>query len=80
MRVLVEHDESGEIRSVSTVVAIESSEGSAMRARRIADPGFSLSEVEADVVEHERDVEGLRKLREAYRVTGHPDQPHLTPN
>ncbi len=79
MRILVEHDESGEIRSVSSVVAIESPEGSAMTARRIADFGFSLSEVDADAVEHERDVAGLRKLKEAYRVTGHPDHPQLTP-
>jgi hypothetical protein len=79
MRVLVEHDDSGEIRSVSSVASIESPDGSVMRARRVAAPGFSVSEVEAEAVQHERDLEGLRKVKEGYRVTGHPDQPRLAP-
>jgi hypothetical protein len=78
MRILVEYDADGTIQSVAYVQLISTPEGAEVSAQRRPKPGHTIIEVETEEVQHERDVQGLKRLVEGYRVTGHPDQPTLT--
>jgi hypothetical protein len=77
MRVQVEFDQSGELRSISGYVVVKMNDGSTGRSGRRARPGHSIVEFEVADVQHERDFDGLRKVMKTYRVTGHPHNPLL---
>jgi len=79
MRMQVEFDEKGEIRSASGCVTVEMRDGSTARSGRHARPGHNIVEFEVAEIQHERDIDGFRKLMKGYRVTGHPHQPRLEP-
>src|SRR5438105_3626926 len=72
MIVLIEHDESGEIRSIACTASNE--EGGMLR--RVPERGYSIAEVETDIHDP-RDIEGLRNIVRNYRVAGLPDEPRL---
>lgn len=63
MRVLIEHDEHGNIRSVATVAAQEVS--LSFRPQ----PGHRVTEVFAEHVRAADDYEGLRRTRREFMVT-----------
>ena len=71
MRIQVEHDGAGEIKSVAGA-------GPSVSTGRIARPNHQISVVDTDEVRHEHDFDGLRRLIEGYRITGHPHKPSLT--
>jgi len=75
--VQVEYDERGEIRSIAAVVTAEFPDGSKGMSGRIASPGYQMAELDADEVQHARDIAGLKKVKESYRVTGQPHAPRL---
>jgi hypothetical protein len=77
MVVHVEYNEAGHIRSVACVATAEFADGSKGRVGRRPSPGHSILEIVTADVRHERDVDGLRKVKENYRVAGHPHQPRL---
>jgi hypothetical protein len=77
MRVQIEFDENGKIRSVAGPVSIKLRDGSNAMSRRIPNPGHSIIEAEVEEVRYERDIEGLSKVMKSYHVTGHPHEPRL---
>jgi hypothetical protein len=77
MIVHVEYNEAGQIRSVASAATVEFADGSKGKVGRRPSPGHSILEIVTVDVRHERDLEGLRKVKENYRVTGHPHQPRL---
>jgi hypothetical protein len=79
MIVQIEYDDNGEIKSVAGSASIKLPDGSKGMIRRIPRPGHKIAEVEAEDVQHDRDFDGLRRVMESYRVTGHPPKPRLSP-
>jgi len=77
MRVQIEFDEKGEIRSVAGCVSVKMTDGSTAAAGRFPRPGHSIFEADVEGVRHERDFEGLRSVMKHYRVIGHPQAPRL---
>jgi hypothetical protein len=77
MRIQIEFDENGEIRSVAGPISIKLPDGSHGMVGRSPHPGHTSIEVEVEGVRHERDFEGLRKVMKNYRMTGHPKEPCL---
>jgi hypothetical protein len=71
MKILVEHDDIGNIYAVALAT------GTSAITVLQPGPGRLISEVEAANVQHEKDYEGLRSVRHEYRVEGHPTQPRL---
>jgi hypothetical protein len=72
MRIQVEYDDNGEIKSVAGA-------GPNVSTGRLPSPNHRIAVVHTEEVRHERDFEGLRKVVEGHRVTGHPHEPRLTP-
>lgn len=71
MRIEIEYNNNGEIVSVA-------GSGPTVNTGRLPRPNHRMLAVEAEEVRHERDLVGLRKIVESYRITGHPHQPCLT--
>jgi hypothetical protein len=71
MLVEIEYNEKGEITSVA-------GSGPAVSSGRIARPNHRIVALEVEEIRHERDFEGLRKVVEGYRVTGHPQKACLS--
>ncbi len=70
MRIQIEFNDAGEITSVAGA-------GPSVSTGRIARPNHGILVVDTEQVRHEHDFEGLRRIVEEYRVTGHPHQPSL---
>jgi hypothetical protein len=79
MRIQIEHDDSGEIKSVAGPVSVRFSDDSEGTCGRTPSEGHWIVEVEAEEVQHELDFDGFRKVIATYRVAGHPHQPLLVP-
>jgi hypothetical protein len=79
MLIQVEYDDKGDIKSVASPASITFPDGSKGTIRRIPASGHEIAEVETELVRHGRDIDGLRKVKEGYRVVGHPQNPTLTP-
>jgi hypothetical protein len=77
MRIFVEHNAQGEIRSVALPATVRDTDGVTINLRLLPSPGFFVSEVEAEHVQHDRHFEALRGMKYTYRIEGHPFQPHL---
>lgn len=77
MRVQIEFDDNGEIRSVAGAISIKKSDGSEGMAGRIPRTHHSVIELEVQDVRDQRDFDGLQKLLKNYRVIGHPKNPRL---
>jgi hypothetical protein len=73
MKIFIEHDDHGTIHAVGAAA-----EGSA-RTTLIAGPGRHVSQVDAPDVTHEKDFDNLRKIKQGFRVEGHPNQARLVP-
>ncbi len=70
MRVKIEYEENGRIKSISGA-------GPDVTATRVPRLNHKLVDVEAPDVLHDRDFEGMKKLVENHRVVGHPSEPRL---
>lgn len=71
MRIQIEYNGAGEIKSVAGA-------GPSVSTGRIARPNHKIAVIDAEEVRHEHDFDGLRRVVETYRVTGHPHQPSLS--
>jgi hypothetical protein len=79
MRIQVEYDSTGKIRSIAGVGIMEFSDESRGTMGRFPPKGdSSIIEVEMEDVRDERDIDGLKRVVSSYRVTGHPHEPRLT--
>ena len=74
MKIIVHHDEQGAITLVC--VARQEPDGKLVM---LPAPGECVSEVEASSVQHARDREHLREIRERYRIEIHQGTPRLIP-
>jgi len=79
MIIQVEYDDKGDIKSVASPASITFPDGSKGTIRRIPASGHEIAEVETELVRNDRDIDGLRKVKEDYRVIGHPQNPTLAP-
>ena len=79
MIIQVEYDDKGDISSVASSASITFPDGSKGTIRRIPASGHEIVEVETELVRNDRDIEGLRKVKQGYRVIGHPQNPTLSP-
>jgi hypothetical protein len=77
MKIFVEHDDSGRIRSVALPASVLTSQGVNVILRLLPAPGFMVSEVEAPQVLHDRHFDALRDVKRSHRVEGHPHQSRL---
>lgn len=77
MRIFVEHDAQGEIRSVALPTTVRANDEVTLNLRLLPSPGFFVSEVEAEHVLHDRHFEALRGMKYTYRIEGYPLQPRL---
>ncbi len=77
MRVQIEFDDNGEIRSVAGPISVKMGDGTEGMVGRSPRSGHSIFEVEVEEVQHEHDFKGLRKVMKSYRVTDHPHKPRL---
>lgn len=71
MRIQIEYNDAGEIKSVAGA-------GPSVNTGRIARAHHKIAVIDTEEVRHERDFEGLRRVFESCRVTGHPGRPSLT--
>lgn len=71
MRIQIEYNDAGEIKSLAGA-------GPSVRTGRIARPNHKIAVIDTEEVRHEHDFDGLRRVVETYRITGHPHQPCLT--
>ena len=72
MKILIEHDEHGNIKSIG-LPSSKASKQFTMRAR----PGYRISEVEAPHIKDEQDHEHLRDIREHFQLDMSGGQPKL---
>jgi hypothetical protein len=77
MIIQVEYDDKGDIKSVAIPASITFPDGSKGAMRRIRASGHEIAEVETELVRNDRDIDGLRKVKDGYRVIGHPQNPTL---
>jgi hypothetical protein len=77
MRVQIEFDEKGQIRSIAGASSIEMPDGTEAGLARVPRPGHAIVELEVEDIRHARDFEGVQRVVKNYRVTGHPKEPRL---
>lgn len=77
MRILVEYNSQGEIRSVVVPATPRTQDKLTVNVRKKPRPGFFIAEVEAKHVHDDQNLEALRDTKQAYRIEGHPKQPRL---
>jgi hypothetical protein len=78
MRIQVEYDSTGKIRSIAGTGGIDFPDGSRGMMGRFPSEGHSTVELEVEDIRDERDIAGFMRVLSGYRITGHPDEPHLT--
>jgi hypothetical protein len=77
MIVQIECNDRGEIKSVAGPRLISLAHGARAMMGRIPSPGHTIVEIEVAEVQHDRDFDGMQKVKKYYRVTDHPDRPRL---
>jgi len=70
MRIQLEYNDAGEIKSVAGA-------GPSVSTGRIARPHYKIAVFDTEEVRHEHDFDGLRKVVEGHRVIGHPHEARL---
>lgn len=79
MIIQIEYDDKGDIKSVAGPASITLDDGSEGTIARFPAHGYQIAEVETELVRNERDIDGMRQIKEGYHVTGHPRKPTLAP-
>ncbi|REG48612.1 hypothetical protein B0G80_4861 [Paraburkholderia sp. BL6669N2] len=72
MKVHIEHDQHGNIKSIAVPAA-----GGQKRGMLKASAGHSIAEVEFPDGKHPGDLDHLREIRQRYRVEAHASGHHL---
>lgn len=79
MIIQVEYDENGEIKSIAGRASITLPDGSRGTIARFPSRDHQIAEMDTELVRNERDIDGMRQIKEGYHVTGHPHKPTLAP-
>jgi hypothetical protein len=78
MRIQVEYDSTGKIRSVAGTGATEFPDGSRGMMGRFPSEDGSTVELDVEDIHDERDIAGFMRVLSGYRIAGHPNEPQLT--